>query len=118
MRTTPRSAPGTAISWAHSSGTSVQPNSRAAMAGKEAVISGVVVKMALTTSSDGDIVEADDGVEQVSRRLEDVLGGIGLDRRRAAYPATGDVPVTGRCWLSHGISLRVRPIGFHCGSVS
>ena len=51
MRTTPRSAPGTAISWAHRSGTSVQPNSRAAMAGKEAVISGVVVKMALTTSS-------------------------------------------------------------------
>src|SRR3954452_3308618 len=63
----------------------------------------------------GDLVEADDGVEQVSRRLEDVLGGIGLDRRRAADPATGDVSVAGGCWLRHGISLGVMPIRFSNG---
>lgn len=48
---TPCSAPGTAISCAQSSGTSVQPSLRAASAGKAAVSSGVVVKTALTTSS-------------------------------------------------------------------
>src|SRR5690606_1040092 len=50
-RMTRGSDPGTAISDAHSSGTSWNPSLRAARAGNSAVRSGVVVKMTLMTSS-------------------------------------------------------------------
>jgi len=44
------SEPGTGISIVQSSGTSTHPNARAASAGNSLLTSGVVVKIALTTS--------------------------------------------------------------------
>jgi len=51
MRTHFSSAPGTPNSWQQSRGTSSHPNCLAARAGNSALRSGVVVKMALATSS-------------------------------------------------------------------
>ena len=74
-RTSLFGAPGTAISVAPSSGTLVQPSSRAECAGKSAVRSGVAVKIALTIES---LVSALASISARSRR--EVASRIALAR--------------------------------------